>query len=73
MQPSINPAGGSDSWGQRILVFSVLISMFGQASDRSYAVRALNQSGQMKVESPMTEITSMSRFSMIELLVGMSP
>ena len=65
--------GGGEGWGQRILDLCMLMWMFGLASERSKAVIASSQLGQMKVESSITEISFRLRLRVMSRLVGIKP
>ena len=47
--------------------------MFGLESERSKAVIACSQSGQMKVESSVIDMSCRLRFRVISRLVGIKP
>ena len=70
---STSSGGGEEGWGQSILDLSVLMCMFGLASERSKAVIASSQLGQMKVESSITDISCRLRLRVISRLVGINP
>lgn len=70
---STSSDGGGDGWGQRILDLWVLMWMFGLASERSKAVIASSQLGQMKVESSIIDMSWRLRLRVISRLVGIKP